>query len=95
MKNRKVAIFAMTLAATAAFGGGTAAAAGGSVHPDTFVGIEYGEGATLDAAIQNANFQMNGDYYGCLRPYYVVADGQYADGSWWAEVHANGCKGYR
>ena len=95
MKNRQAAVFVMTLVATAAFGGGTAAAAaGGSVHPDTFIGTEYGYGATLDDATQAADSQMYGDYYGCQWPFYLVADGQLADGTWWAEVKANGCKGY-
>jgi hypothetical protein len=94
MKTRQAAIFVVALAATAAFGGGTAAAAGGLVHPDTFIGTEYGYGATLAAATQAANQQMVGDYYGCQRPYFLVDDGQLADGTWWAEVKANGCKGY-
>ncbi|MFL6113622.1 MAG: hypothetical protein ACJ786_20000 [Catenulispora sp.] len=95
MKARQAAIFAMALAATAAFGGGTAAAAtGGSVRSYTFTGTEYGYGATLDDAIHTANAQMVGDYYGCRRPYYLVADGQIADGTWWAEVKADGCQGY-
>ncbi len=95
MKTRQAAIFAVALAAIAAFGGGTAAAAGGPVHPDTFVGTSYGSGATLAAATQDADSQINSDYYGCQQPYYLVADGQRADGTWWAEVKANGCKGYR
>jgi hypothetical protein len=95
MKTRQAAIFAMALAATAAFGAGTATATtAGPVRPDTFIGTEYGYGPTLAAATQAADSQMVGDYYGCLRPYYLVADGQEADGTWWAEVKANGCKGY-
>ena len=43
----------------------------------------------------NASSQMNGDYVGCKRPYFLVSDGQLADGTWWARVEANGCTGYR
>lgn len=96
MKARQAAIFAMALAASAAFGGGTAAAAahGQVVRPYTFIGTEYGYGATLSAATWAADEQMYGDYYGCVQPFYLVADGQLANGTWWAEVKANGCKGY-
>jgi hypothetical protein len=97
MKARQAAIFAISIAATAAFGGGTATAAThgpASVRPYIFIGTEDGYGPTLAAATQAADEQMYGDYYGCQQPFYLVADGQLANGTWWAEVKANGCKGY-
>ena len=59
------------------------------------IGHEEGYGPTLDSAILNAEQQMYGDYVGCKLHFVVVADGQYANGSWWADVDANGCTGYR
>jgi len=94
----------MTLAAAlVAAGGLTAATAQAAtvnavrphaVQPNTFIGKSYGYGPTLADAQQAADSQINDDYYDCKLPYYLIADGQQADGTWWAEVAANGCEGY-
>jgi hypothetical protein len=88
------------LAAAFTLGGAVTASAAqagaarpGIERPATITGTETGYGATLSAAQFNANQQMNGDYYGCRMPYTLIADGQEADGSWWAEVQAT-CRGY-
>ncbi|GAA2016416.1 hypothetical protein GCM10009839_09980 [Catenulispora yoronensis] len=80
--------------ATAATAGPAAATTHGTIHP-AFIGHEEGRGATLDAAIQNARQLMYGDYVGCKAPFILVSDGQFADGTWWADLAANGCTGYR
>src|ERR1700759_4993129 len=83
---------AAALSLTGAVGAATASAA---VRPATFIGIEDGYGPTLAHAQAPASAQMNADYTGCKRPYFLVSDGQIADGTWWARVEANGCTGYR
>lgn len=83
---------ALTLGAAVAAPAAHAAVRPGVERPATIIGTEYGYGATLTAAEQNARSQMYGDYYGCTVPI-LVADGQQTDGSWWAEEKAN-CKGY-
>lgn len=60
-----------------------------------FIGHEEGFGPTLDDAIRVAKQQMYGDYVGCKLPFILVDDGQLANGTWWADVDANGCTGYR
>lgn len=60
-----------------------------------FIGREEGFGPTLDDAIRVAKQQMYGDYVGCKLPFILVDDGQLANGTWWADVDANGCTGYR
>jgi hypothetical protein len=87
-----LAALAATLSLTGVAGTATASAA---VRPATFIGIEDGYGPTLADAQATAGAQMNADYTGCKRPYYLVSDGQIADGTWWARVEANGCTGYR
>jgi len=80
----------------------TAAATTSAGHAGTaraaaygFIGHEEGFGPTLDDAIHVAKQQMYGDYVGCKLPFMVVDDGQLANGTWWADVEANGCTGYR
>ncbi|ACU75475.1 hypothetical protein Caci_6629 [Catenulispora acidiphila DSM 44928] len=87
-----LAAVAVTVSLTGAAGATTASAA---VRPATFIGIEDGYGPTLADAQATAGAQMNADYTGCKRPYFLVSDGQIADGTWWARVEANGCTGYR
>jgi hypothetical protein len=98
MLGRIGTLAATALIAAASFSGGTAARASsapgpqGRIRPDTIVGKETGTGATLSAAEQQARTQFNGDYYGCVQPYVLVGDGQYANGTWWATLSAT-CKG--
>jgi hypothetical protein len=87
-----LAALAATLCLTGVAGAETASAA---VRPATFIGIEDGYGPTLADAQATAGRQMNSDYTGCQRPYFLVDDGQIANGQWWARVEANGCTGYR
>jgi hypothetical protein len=56
-------------------------------------GIASGAGATFAAAYSQASLQMMADFYGCSRPFTVLADGQYTNGNWWATLQAN-CVGY-
>ena len=87
-----LAALAATLSLTGVAGAQTASAA---VRPGTFIGIEDGYGPTLADAQATASRQMNSDYTGCQRPYFLVSDGQIPNGTWWARVEANGCTGYR
>lgn len=59
----------------------------------TITGRETATGATLAAAEAAASNQMTGDYFGCVRPYTLAADGQNANGTWWATLTAS-CKGF-
>ena len=86
-----LAALAAALSLTGVAGAATASAA---ERPATFIGIEDGYGPTLADAQATASAQMNSDYTGCKRPYFLVSDGQLADGTWWARVEANGCTGY-
>ena len=104
-----LAALAATLSLTGVAGAATASAATAAgpatvrpatvrpatVRPATFIGIEDGYGPTLADAQATAGRQMNSDYTGCQRPYFLVDDGQIANGQWWARVEANGCTGYR
>lgn len=92
-----LAALAATLSLTGVAGAATASAAvrPATVRPATFIGIEDGYGPTLADAQATASRQMNSDYTGCQRPYFLVDDGQIANGQWWARVEANGCTGYR
>ena len=87
-----LAALAAVFSLTGVVGAATASAV---ERPATFIGIEDGYGPTLAAAQATASTQMNADYTGCKRPYILVSDGQIANGTWWAEVEANGCTGYR
>jgi len=87
-----LAALAAALSLTGVAGAATASAA---ERPATFIGVEDGYGPTLADAQATASAQMNADYTGCKRPYILVADSQIANGTWWAEVEANGCTGYR
>jgi hypothetical protein len=80
--------------ATASAATAAAAQPQAGARPDTFIGKSYGYGATLADAQWAADSQIYADYYDCKLPFYLIADGQLADGSWWAEVAANGCQGY-
>lgn len=55
--------------------------------PATFPAHETANGATLAAAQSTARSELNGDYGPCSG-FFLIADGQNADGSWWAEVGA-------
>ena len=97
-----LAALAATLSLTGVAGAATASAATATgatssavMRPATFIGIEDGYGPTLADAQATASRQMNADYTGCQRPYFLVDDGQIATGQWWARVEANGCTGYR
>jgi hypothetical protein len=79
-------LFAITLA--------TGASASASVSPNTFTGYATGSGATLAAAESAAGDLIDSDYSGCSRPYFLVSDGQYANGTWWAKMGAGNCKAY-
>lgn len=92
---RQSAVLAALAAALSLTGVAGAVTASAAERPATFIGIEDGYGPTLADAQATASAQMNGDYTGCKRPYYLVSDGQLADGTWWARVEANGCTGYR
>jgi hypothetical protein len=92
MSARRLTALAAALIAAASLTGGTAMAA--SASPDTFIGHSEGWGPTLAAAQSAADEQMYSDYYGCKQPFYLVSDGQLANGTWWAKVAANGCIGY-
>lgn len=92
---RQGTVLAALVAALSLAGAAGAATASAVERPATFIGIEDGYGPTLADAQANASAEMNGDYVGCKRPYFLVSDGQLADGTWWARVEANGCTGYR
>jgi hypothetical protein len=97
MSARRFTALAAALIAVAALTGGTAAATArpqADVQPTTFTGRAEGYGPTLQAAQRAADEQIYADYYGCMPPFHLIADGQLADGTWWAEVAANGCEGY-
>jgi hypothetical protein len=79
-------LFAITLA--------TGASASASVTPHNFTGYATGTGATLAAAESAASDLIDSDYAGCSRPYFLVSDGQYANGTWWAKMGASNCKAY-
>jgi hypothetical protein len=80
------ALAAAALIASLSFASATPALA-------SVTGRETGTGATLAAAEAQASYQMIGDYYGCVRPYVLIGDSQYADGTWWATLIAT-CQGY-
>lgn len=96
MNARRFAVFPAALLAAAAFTAGTTAVAVASpaaIRP-MFTGYAEGYGPTLQDAQQNANAQIPTLYSGCKMPYTLVKDGQYANGTWWAQVAAYGCTGY-
>jgi hypothetical protein len=73
-------------AAAALCAGGTAAMA------TSFRATATGTGVTLAAAETNASASLAGNYSGCVRPFYLDGDGQYANGTWWATESAS-CRG--
>ena len=80
-----IALTAAALIALLSFASATPALASFIVH-------ETGTGATLaDAEYQASNYILS-NYY-CTRPYTLSADGQNADGTWWATMSAT-CGGY-
>jgi hypothetical protein len=70
---------------TTSLGGAVASAA---TRPATFPAHETATGATLAAAQSAARQQLNGDFGPCSG-FVLIADGQNANGTWWAEVGAN------
>ena len=81
-------------ALTAAPLAGTAAASVSAVHTIKPAIVYHGEtdegfGATLAAAEQNAAQNIRSDYGPCIQPFRYYADGQFTDGSWWADVSAD------
>jgi hypothetical protein len=83
-RNTILAATALTAAAVL-FAGGTSAMA-------DFVGTATGTGTTLAAAEEQASAAIAGNYSGCIRPFYLDGDGQYANGTWWATESAS-CRG--
>lgn len=83
------ALIAAPLAAVPAASASTAH----NVTPALFLARDHGTGPTLAIAEQNAQTQINGDYGPCHAPYDFYADGQYTNGTWWADVSAE-CTAY-
>jgi|SRR5450432_208112 hypothetical protein len=100
---RRITTLAATdLIAAASFAGGTAALASSPAVPRPhlarittygFVARDEGEGATLAAAQYAATNNLISDYYGCKRPFTYTRDGQFTDGTWWADIQAD-CEGF-
>jgi|HubBroStandDraft_2_1064218.scaffolds.fasta_scaffold1534054_1 hypothetical protein len=58
----------------------------------SFGATDEGYGATLAAAEQNARITIQGDYGPC-KDLDIYADGQLADGTWWADISGE-CSNY-
>jgi hypothetical protein len=84
----------MILAAVGAatFLGTAVTQASATVAPAVFYPQETGYGTTLQSAEFAAREQLVSNYV-CKLPYYLLADGQESDGTWWATMSA-ACSAY-
>ena len=87
MRMRRITLLAATLVAVAT-SFGTVAAASAAVAPATFVARDDGYGATLSDAQFAAREQLLVDYGPCSG-IVLIADSQFSNGTWWAEVGGN------
>ncbi len=97
MKARRIQTLAATaLVAAASLAGpwaSSASAAPAPLHLYYFIAKSDGTGTTLAAAEAAARLDMEGSYGGCVIPYDLIGDGQYTDGTWWAQ-YATECTSY-
>jgi len=93
---RRITTLAATaLIATASFTGGATAASASAAHkirPAETGASDSGTGPTLAAAKVNARINLNVDNGGGCLDLIYYADGQYSDGTWWADVSGE-CNG--
>jgi hypothetical protein len=82
---RRITIVAAVLMGVAASVGGVATSASATIQPAKFAARDEGFGATLVLAEQNARQTIQGDYGPCTNVT-IYADGQFSNGTWWADV---------
>ena len=84
---RRTTLIAAVMIAIATSAGG-AVTASAAVHPATFPERDEGTGATLSQAEFSARQRLQIDYGPCTG-IVLIDDGQFADGTWWADEGGN------